>query len=309
MRSKHRDRRKIYLKSLEQEVLRLSDEKAVLLDSMAVQDENALLTGILTQNNVPFLDWTAGIHLSPHISSLVGTDEEQCLPADFPDTAACRDTAANEIQSPTSTSTSLSSPSSCDTSLPPIKTPQISPNKSEHTHCSHQILSHKRNKIVSSSPPSGSPTEDIAKTIYQGDTYAAQIGVDFVLYLEQSCLGQSRGDLSDNDSSAYPLTYRIPLPSATPASSSSSPTGQLPNIELERLLTLSSKMNLLGVVTPIEAWARIRTVTSDERLDQDDLEILKCEMVSKMQWHGQVEARRSLSVPTTNTSPQIRRRH
>ncbi len=57
-------------------------------------------------------------------------------------------------------------------------------------------------------------------------------------------------------------------------------------VEVERLLELSSQLDLLGDITPVQAWARIRSCPDLEQLDRDGLERLKEAMMAHMHPSG-----------------------
>ena len=113
-----------------------------------------------------------------------------------------------------------------------------------------------------------------------------QVGIDFVLSLEQPCLGHTSGNPNKDIPSGHALTAQAPLLSAAPSDLSSTSSWQVPAVEIERLLELSSNLNLFGEVTPVQAWSRIRSCPGFEHLDRDGLEGLKFALMAEVQCYG-----------------------
>jgi hypothetical protein len=62
----------------------------------------------------------------------------------------------------------------------------------------------------------------------------------------------------------------------------------LETADLAKLLDLSSRLPLDGEITPIMAWAAIRSHPRCEDLNKADLEIIKKELVQKIRCYGYV---------------------
>ena len=116
-----------------------------------------------------------------------------------------------------------------------------------------------------------------------------QIGIDFVLSLEEPCLPHTRGE-AQNPSQPIPtghaLTTQAPLLTHAPAILESRSQWSVPAVEIERLLELSSNLNLEGELTPVQTWSRIRRWPGFERCDRRRLEVLRDRMRDEIQCYG-----------------------
>jgi hypothetical protein len=263
----HRERKENYIKSLEREVLRLREEEAAIVqDSKAVQQENAMLKEILSHHSIPIPDRTARLKYIATVSVRDVTDGGQCLQVTIPEMTDYSHAAFDSFTSPFSTSMEMSSPDSGNTAAPQVR--EASAQPSEHSF---------RNE-----PP-------IPQGLADSSTLDnPQIGIDFVLSLEQPCLGHTRGEggISSEVPSGHALTAQAPLLTAAPLTPSSS--WQIPAIEIDRLLDLSSQLNLLGEVTPVQAWARLRAHPGFQKLSRDGLEGLKQALMVEVHCYGYV---------------------
>lgn len=126
---------------------------------------------------------------------------------------------------------------------------------------------------------------------------AAQIGIDFVLALEHPCLHHTRSDLESTGSYGHILTAQAPLLTHAPRPLQPTSSWTIPAVEIERLLNLSGQLNLDGELTPIQAWARIRSYPGFERLNLDQLETLKQALLKEVHCYGYVTCRSNPGFP------------
>lgn len=263
----HRERKENYIKSLEREVLRLREEEATIVqNSKAVREENVMLREILSQHSIPIPDRTAVLKYVATVSVRDVTDGGQCLRVTMPEMTDYSHAAFDSFTSPFSTSMEMSSPDSGNLAAPPAR--EISAQPSE--------------RGFQNEPPEG---QGVAGS---GSLDNPQIGIDFVLSLEQPCLGHTRGEggISSEVPSGHALTAQAPLLTAAPTTLTPTSSWQIPAVEIDRLLDLSSQLNLLGEVTPVQAWARLKAHPGFEKLSRDSLEGLKQALMVEVQCYG-----------------------
>ena len=225
-----------------------------------------MLKEILSRHSIPIPDRTAGLKYVATVSVRDVTDGGQCLQVTMPEMTDYSDVAFDHFPSPFSTSMEMSSPDSGHTTAPPVR--KISAQPFERPF----------------EPPK---PQDPASLSHLNNP---QIGIDFVLSLEQPCLGHTRpeGGMSSEVPSGHALTAQAPLLTAAPSELTPTSTWQIPAIEIDRLLDLSSQLNLLGEVTPVQAWARLRAYPKFEKLNRDALESLKQALMVEVHCYGYV---------------------
>jgi hypothetical protein len=265
----HRERKENYIKSLEREVLRLREEEAAIVQtSKAVQEENAMLREILSQHSIPIPDRAAGLKHVATVSVRDVTDGGQCLHVTMPDMTGYAHTAFDSFTPPFSASVEMSSPDSGHTAT-------------------------QQTREISTQPPERSFHNESPKSPGLANSSSLdnpQIGIDFVLSLEQPCLGHTRGEggISSDVPSGHALTAQAPLLTSAPPTLTPSSSWEIPAVEIDRLLDLSSQLDLLGEVTPVQAWARLRAYPKFEKLSRDNLEALKQALMVEVHCYGYV---------------------
>jgi hypothetical protein len=272
----HRERKENYIKSLEREVLRLREEEATIVqNSKAVQEENAMLRRILSQHSIPIPDRAAGLQYVATVSIRDATDGGQCLHVTMPDMTGYSHTTLDSFTPPFSEPFEISSPDSGHTTGQQVREVSMQPSeRSFHNE------SPKPQGLANSSGLDN-----------------PQIGIDFVLSLEQPCLGHTRGEggISSDVPSGHALTAQAPLLTSAPSTLTPSSSWEIPAVEIDRLLNLSSQLDLLGEVTPVQAWARLRAYPKFEKLSRDSLEALKQALMVEVHCYGYV-AQKSLPI-------------
>ena len=248
-------------------MLRLREEEAAIAqDSKAVQEENAMLKEILSRHSITIPDRTAGLKYLATVSVRDVIDGGQCLQVTLPEMTDYSPTAFDSFASPFSTSMEISSPDSGN--IAPRQVREISAQPSERS--------------FKNEPPK---PQDLASSASLDNP---QIGIDFVLSLEQPCLGHTRGDggVTSEEPSGHALTAQAPLLTSAPSELTPSSSWQIPAIEIDRLLDLSSQLDLLGEVTPVQAWSRIRAYPKFDKLSRDSLEGLKQALMVEVHCYG-----------------------
>lgn len=256
-----------------------------------MKKENVMLRGLLQQHGIAIPSEAGGFGPTAKISMLDAPEGHQRLQVTMPETGP--DYFAGFDTSYSSLPRDSSSPESIDLefqmqptgmpSAPPSAFPTRLPSESRQIHppANHQ---------ATSSAGNGSPPFDIATT-HQRVPHpygldAAQIGIDFVLALEHPCLHHTRSDLESAESYGHILTAQAPLLTQRPQHLQSASSWTIPATEIERLLNLSSQLNLAGELTPVQAWSRIRSYPGFEKLNLDQLETLQKALLKEIQCYG-----------------------
>ena len=250
-------------------MLRLREEEAaVVQDSKAVQEENAMLREILSRHSIPIPDRAAGLRYVATVSVRDASDGGQCLHVTMPEMTNYTHTASDSFTPPFSASMEMSSPDSGHTAAQQVR--EISTQPSERS--------------FQNEPPK---PQGLAQSSSLDNP---QVGIDFVLSLEQPCLGHTRGKggISSEVPSGHALTAQAPLLTSAPPTLTPSSSWEIPAVEIDRLLDLSSQLNLLGEVTPVQAWARLRAYPKFEKLSRDNLEALKQALTVEVHCYGYV---------------------
>lgn len=163
----------------------------------------------------------------------------------------------------------------------------------------------------STDPSATAPVADPVMALYQRQhrSYtsphpqrldSSQVGVDFVLALEQVCFSHRpfvvAGTHSDSEEGTGhtmmllgPIMTRSPPLRKTTRAVPEYPEGttwSVPAGELERLLQLSERLSLDGEITPVEAWQRIRHHPHFANLTADVLETLRAGLIPETQCYG-----------------------
>ncbi|KAH7125943.1 hypothetical protein EDB81DRAFT_810198 [Dactylonectria macrodidyma] len=116
------------------------------------------------------------------------------------------------------------------------------------------------------------------------------IAMEFVLRIEEPCLGHVHGDPNqpqEPSGHALTVTSQLHYLSPTPHYSTSSPSfHDTPAAILERLLTLTPAVSSEGDVTPIQAWNSLRTRPRFSELDVECLTILAEGLRDAAKCHG-----------------------
>ncbi|EXJ93525.1 hypothetical protein A1O1_01917 [Capronia coronata CBS 617.96] len=122
-----------------------------------------------------------------------------------------------------------------------------------------------------------------------------QVGVDFVLALEQVCLSHHALHTCDEDGSGHSMMLTSPIMSRSPPLTQTTQPGtglpdgtrwSVPAVELEKLLEFSNRLNLTGEITPVEAWQRIRRHPNFIHITRDGIETIKANLAPEVQCQG-----------------------
>ena len=254
-----------------------------------------MLQGLLQRHGIPIPSHPAGFGPAATISMLElpgGLQKLQVtMPETGPDYFAALDKSQNSISPElidTDVLDSLSSGNSSTPhrghSAPPPKFHTRLPSKSVQIH---PLASPGSISVGKDLPPLPRPAAKQSVPHPHG-LDAAQVGIDFVLALENPCLLHTRNDLESAESYGHILTTQAPLLTNGPRLLEHASSWTIPAVEIERLLNLSSQLNLAGELTPVQAWSRIRSHPEFEKLNFDQLESLKQALLPEIQCYGYV---------------------
>ena len=113
-----------------------------------------------------------------------------------------------------------------------------------------------------------------------------QCAIDFVFFLEQPYLYQVQDDPCVSARREDYLDAQSPLESVASGSTSSSPTRHGVTKDIESLLDFSSRLNLAGVITPVQAWSKLRSHPMSPNLSIESFERLKTSMMLNTKYFG-----------------------
>ncbi|KAL1871065.1 hypothetical protein VTK73DRAFT_2261 [Phialemonium thermophilum] len=277
----HRERKELYIKALEDEVLRLKEIYSnVSQDKDRLAEENRQLRALLAQNG-----------LSPPTSG----------PSRFLDDAISNPSLAGT----SSGSVSGGAPPSSHTSFtPPPVSARLgtSPVGSGHQQGPHYHSSPQNGQAgVNTIPEAGPPKNP--------DIDYEQTGIDFVLSLEKPCMDhlpwlvERASGAGSNEPCGHALMASCPpepfsdltpdIPfgysNATTEPASQGPgqrTWELSKGDLATLLDLSKRLDLDGEITPVMAWGMILAHPKLAELKAEDFARLTEELRGKVRCYG-----------------------
>ncbi|PGH00095.1 hypothetical protein GX51_05993 [Blastomyces parvus] len=115
---------------------------------------------------------------------------------------------------------------------------------------------------------------------------STQVGVDFVLFMERCCIYHIHQPDDPEEPHGHAMTALAPVLNQAPQALDDCTTWQIPSCELDRLLELSSALELDGELTPVQMWARIKQHPLFNRLDPEGLRKLSNALVAGVQCFG-----------------------
>ncbi|OBT60738.1 hypothetical protein VE03_09823 [Pseudogymnoascus sp. 23342-1-I1] len=144
--------------------------------------------------------------------------------------------------------------------------------------------------------PSSSNAYGSAQSVSSPESTAGldmeSIGIEFVLTLESPCLGHIQGGPDDPEApsghvltASAPLLFRAPSIATGPHICTTTPW-EAPSSGLERLLNLSQGLVLDGEVTPVQAWNYIRQRLGPQGVEVEKLRELTEKLLKEVSCHG-----------------------
>ncbi|KAL8749681.1 MAG: hypothetical protein Q9199_007535 [Rusavskia elegans] len=279
----HRQRTQNYIKTLEEEVVRLRGSEGDLKsENKKLFSQVGVLRTALILANVPL---PAGFEGSPQLAQLPSLDSE--LPASISFRTDSSNHQRLHVDWPTQ---SHSQPASAPASTPAPQAPTGGFAPGDFHGREDWIPQDKPLPIVPNDTlmsPLGfdstyeNPQPQMASKIL--DT--PEVAVDFVLALEHVCMGHIPHPA--NPPSDEPTNHALLMSTALIArgpgppqlNSSWSADGSM----IKGLLNLASAINLQGEITPVEAWHRLRQYPGFSSLDKWTFEMIKTKLSASVQ--------------------------
>ncbi|TVY47401.1 hypothetical protein LOCC1_G001817 [Lachnellula occidentalis] len=257
----HRERKELYIKGLEQELLRLKENFSLVTrnkDSLA--EENRQLKQLLAQHGIPW-NGTGGL-------------DELAIP--------------NSAGYTSSGSISGSYAPGSQGYSPPLP---HSSNSNPQT----------QNASPSNVPMNGNNGRSMAQQQVQAGVDYDQAGIDFVLTLERPCMDHlqyvvERASESEGEFCGHALMASCP-PGPGPESEipfghgprqngDAQKTWDLSKTDLSNLLDLSKRLDLDGEITPVMAWGMLLSHPRFAELKLEDFESMSHELKTKIRCYG-----------------------
>ena len=279
---------------MEDQVLRLLNRESVVAEEKkALVDENNMLKELLHQHNIVIptqppnpspaaklsvLDAPGGAHAlrvvmpeaspEPFIPASISTPESIDV-----DVQPHFDQNPSQVQPPPPFSAIPSQPSP----LPNILVPQVTES---------QPLPSSQKDVNENGFRTPQPRAHDSPIPHPSGLDVPQVGIDFVLALESPCLDHARADLESETSYGHSMSFQAPLLTHGPRPLRNSSAWTMPAAEIERLLSLSTQLNLAGELTPVQAWSRIKSHPAFEKMNINHLEYLREALIREVQCYG-----------------------
>ncbi|KAL6711847.1 hypothetical protein ACN47E_002890 [Coniothyrium glycines] len=250
----HRERKELYIKALEQEVIRLKDTfAATSRERDAFAEENRRLRELLLAHGIS-IDLSSPTNGIGHMASSTYGSSSGSVSG----------------YGPGSTSTGYTSP----------------PSLQHRGSTSHDI--------TGSQPLTMQQQAQSTQPHQQNGMDYDQIGIDFVLTLERPCMDHMqflmvRAHDADETISGHALMATAPPDAHIANCPQEKYPHQMPDVkmpDLMKLLDLSNRLPLDGEITPIMAWAKILQDENFRELTKDDFGVIKEELLAKVRCYG-----------------------
>ncbi|ODH53039.1 hypothetical protein GX48_00909 [Paracoccidioides brasiliensis] len=270
----YREKKEKYIKSLEQELLRLRDETtSVQTETYQVVEENSILRDIMLDHGIPLpgLEKLWMSHNPMATVSVIGSpgygqrlqvsmNDDPAHPlAVFPRGFGVPDgpDGIHPIVSVVVDRTSPTPPEIIQQYLsPPAEfNPRTSPQPT-------QVLTHP----------------------YGLD--ATQVGVDFVLFMERCCLYHVHVPDYFEEATGHAMTVLAPMLTGAPPLLNDYTSWQIPAKELDRLFSLSSSLHLDGELTPVQIWMRVKQHQHFHKLKPEHVRKLGKDLIGNVRCYG-----------------------
>ncbi|KFY40027.1 hypothetical protein V494_03693 [Pseudogymnoascus sp. VKM F-4513 (FW-928)] len=276
----HRERKEIYIKSLETEVLQLRTNEANLLqETKSLYGEIGQLRSLLTELGV---DQPA---INAHVAASAAAGNESTAPPTNSVVSIRQGTKGPQIHVDHSAANTRNFNDEFHLSTNnPVGGSQTSGTTS-------QIQSPASGGQLSS-PNAYESGQSVTSPESTADLDMESIGIEFVLTLESPCLDHIQGNPNEPEApsghvltASAPLLYRAPSVAAGPHICTTTPW-EAPSSGLERLLNLSQGLVLDGEVTPVQAWNYIRQRLGPQGIEVEKLRALTEKLMKEVSCHG-----------------------
>ncbi|MCJ1288534.1 hypothetical protein MMC34_000062 [Xylographa carneopallida] len=252
----HRERKEIYIKALEEQVMQLKETyTGAVQERLAVIDENRKLKELLRIHNIAYTSPENGTSAAP-AAPYHGGNSSDSRSASYP---------YNQTFSPPRLPTSGS----------------VSPSTSAAAHAGSELI--------------GGPQSTFDPHYQGGGMDHDQLGVDFVLALERPCMAHLQYMCVRSNQEAEPSPNGHALMASCPPFSHIDrhpeepyphKVPDLPKADLFKLLNLSASLPLDGELTPVMALNMIRTHERYGELTEHDFNALRVDLQTKTRCYG-----------------------
>ncbi|CAK7219676.1 hypothetical protein SBRCBS47491_003927 [Sporothrix bragantina] len=139
--------------------------------------------------------------------------------------------------------------------------------------------------------PASAPGLSPSTTARLGDLDPTDVGMQFVLTLEQPCLAHLHGDPSkpeESNNHALTVSGKLCAMSGAPQTNPAKPIdfSTAPKTILESMLSLSTALAPDSGLTPVQAWHRVRARPEFARLELSNVQALAATLRDLVQCHG-----------------------
>ncbi|KAM0287701.1 hypothetical protein ACHAQH_000231 [Verticillium albo-atrum] len=271
----HRERKELYIKALEDEVLRLKEIFSNMSqDKDKVADENKQLRQLLAQHGIPL----SSVGLDDNVSNPSGGYTTSASPSGYSHAHGSRSVFTPPLTSK-STAASVS--------------PSYAPNNGNSYGST--LGGQQQHQAAQSMP---------AQYGLNGVDYE-QAGIDFVLTLEKPCMNHMPWLLErSSEMGGEPCGHALmascppePFPELTPDIpfgyahvngdlKSGQRTWELSKADLGTLLSLSQRLKLDGEITPVMAWGMVMAHSRFYEMKPEDFSKLTEELGTKIRCYG-----------------------
>ncbi|OJD10653.1 hypothetical protein AJ78_08391, partial [Emergomyces pasteurianus Ep9510] len=283
--SNHRQRKEQYIKSLEQELLRLRDESsATQSETYQVAEENNILRDIMLAHGIPLPGTTA----APRPEDQWLRDHPMATVSVIGSRGFGQRLQVSVGDSPVQPA-QIFPPGFGIPDGPTPEQPIISVvDYSKHVRFSGNNGRPYQPPAADFNGPGRLDASNITAQPIQGSGHpygldATQVGVDFVLFMERCCLYHAHQPHNPDEPTGHAFTVLSPILVAAPPMLDDCTSWQIPASELDRLLELSSALKLEGELTPVQMWARIKEHPLFHKLDPDGLRHLSSILITGVQ--------------------------
>ncbi|TLS24672.1 hypothetical protein PpBr36_08807, partial [Pyricularia pennisetigena] len=281
----HRERKELYIKALEDEVLRLKETYSKVSQAKDnLSSENRQLKQLLAQN---------GISFGGSMGIASGLMDDGVI-----EYASSSATGSGYGGGPASSHTSAFTP-------PPLSAHTANSQQYSRTPTGHESLSPRSVGYLQQSNTQRYPGHAAQPLRNPGVDYE-QAGIDFVLALEKPCMDHlpwllERGTEMGGEPCGHALMASCPpepFPELTPDVpfgysnvkngdlNSGQRTWELSKGDLNTLLDLSKRLNLDGEITPVMAWGMVLAHPRLGEMTPNDFKKLTEELYSKVRCYG-----------------------
>ncbi|KAL8996662.1 MAG: hypothetical protein Q9169_003886 [Polycauliona sp. 2 TL-2023] len=262
----HRQRTQNYIKTLEEEVVRLRGSEGDLKsDNKKLANQVDVLRTALVLANVPL---PAGFEGSPQLA------QPRSLDSDLSASISYRTDSSNHQR------LHIDWPEPPNQQRAPTFLPQVPTDDFAPDYSNHEDWNIEAKPLPAPPQDIGSTAENSVSVMGTWTLDTPEVAIDFVLALEHVCMGHiphpaaPPSDEPNNHALLMSTALVARGPRPPQLNSSWSADGSM----IKGLLNLASAINLQGEITPVEAWHRLRQYPGFSRLNKWAFENIKARL-------------------------------